>query len=178
MCGTLAKMRAKKSHLTPAQVFGHRLRETRERRGWKQGEFADQLGIDRTTLNKIENGTRGDVKISQLFEFAKALDIAPIYLLTPRLDDVGVVVTPGSKPMRPRDARRWIRGEVMRRGVDPVEWLLDLPRDEQQIVLEELGYRQAGADTELLRGLKKEEIAEWAAALLEALERKDKENDA
>src|SRR5438045_2973681 len=130
-------MSAPKSHLTPPEVFGQRVRETRERRGWKQWELADRLNIDRTTLNKIEQGSRGDIKISQLFEFAKALDIAPVYLLTPRLEDAGVVLTPGSKPMRPRDARKWIRGEVVRRGVDFAGWLLDLPQDEQRIILEE-----------------------------------------
>jgi transcriptional regulator with XRE-family HTH domain len=40
------------------------------------------LPIDRTTLNKIEKGSRGDVAISQLFEFAKVLGIAPVHLLT------------------------------------------------------------------------------------------------
>jgi transcriptional regulator with XRE-family HTH domain len=137
-CGRIATMSAHKSHLTPAQVFGLRVRETRERRGWDQGELAERLHIHRTTLNKIEKGSRSDVSISQLFEFAKVLDIAPVHLLTPRLDDAGLVVTPGSKPMRPRDARGWIRGDLLLSSPDPVGYLLDLPIDEQRLVLEAL----------------------------------------
>jgi putative transcriptional regulator len=166
-CGIIAKMSAQRSHLSPAQVFGRRLRETRERRGWKQGELADRLRIDRTTLNKIENGTRGDVRLSQLFQFARALDIAPVNLLTPRLDDVDLVVTPGSKPMRPSEARKWIRGESVIGRPDPVGYLLDLPQDEQRLLLEEL---LSEGLTPLTRGLMAGEIEKRAADILEELE--------
>lgn len=171
MCGTLATISASKSHLTPAQIFGQRVRETRERRGWTQAELAEKLHIERTTLNKIEKGSRGDIRISQLFEFAKVLDIAPVHLLTPRLEGVGMVPTPGSKPMRPRDARSWIRGEVVLGKPDPVEYLLDLPEDEQRLLLEELVLQ--GETSQLERLLRAESTSAQAERLLVILNKFD-----
>lgn len=77
-------VRAKSSHLTPPAIFGRRVGEIRRVRGLSQAELAKRIGVDRTTLNKIENGSRADVSISQLFAFAEALGVAPVHLLTPR----------------------------------------------------------------------------------------------
>src|SRR5262249_35446097 len=127
-----------KSHLTPADVFGMRVREARELLGWSQAEAAKQLGVERTTLNKIERGVRSDVRVSQLFEFALTLKTNPVHLLTPRQDgqsDVQLAV--GGPVLSPQDARSWIRGAPLP-GVNQLEWLLNLPRDEQRTYLEGL----------------------------------------
>ncbi len=34
----------------------HRIKRLREQRGWDQSEFADYLGVHRTTVNRLENG--------------------------------------------------------------------------------------------------------------------------
>jgi transcriptional regulator with XRE-family HTH domain len=106
-------MSAEASHppVTPARVLGQRLREIREKRGLSQAAFADLLGLDRTTLNKIENGTRSDVRISELFRFATVLDIAPIHLLVPLDGDGDIAIAPFATYPAPI-VRMWIRGEV------------------------------------------------------------------
>jgi transcriptional regulator with XRE-family HTH domain len=163
-------MSAPKSHLTPAEVFGRRVREARERRGWNQREAAERLAVDRTTLNKIEMGSRGDVSISQLFTFANVLGIAPVHLLTPRADDLDVEITRGGPVMSPSDARRWIRG-ALPEGADPLEWLLDLPRDEQREHLRRLSEQEHGVHDLLTSNLAHDWIERDVAQGLEMLDR-------
>lgn len=131
MCGTLAKMSETKSHLTPARIFGTRVREIREHQGLKQGELADMVRIDRTTLNKIERGVRGDISISQLFRFAVVLRVSPVHLLTPRSDEGEVEIDRASETvMSAADARIWIGGGPPP-GADPLRWFVSLPPSEQ-----------------------------------------------
>jgi len=165
----IAKMGAPKSHPTPAQVFGARVREARLRREWSQSELARRLNIDRTTLNKIERGVRGDVSISQLFTFADVLHISPTHLLTPRAADGEVQLTPGRR-MGAADARLWIRGSLPLSGDDPLEWFLDLPRDEQRTVLE--SSLTAGMN-DLYRALMSDDITERVDAVMKALQSKE-----
>jgi transcriptional regulator with XRE-family HTH domain len=124
-------MCALKSHLTPSQVFGQRLRELRQRRGWNQREFAERAHVDRTTVNKIEQGKRNDVSISQLFAFADVLGTTPINLLTPTDPNADVEVSPGGRVLGGLAARDWIRG-VPSPHADPLEYFFDLPSDEQR----------------------------------------------
>jgi transcriptional regulator with XRE-family HTH domain len=127
-------MSASKSHQqTIPQLFGTRVREVRESRRLSQGELAKLVAIDRTTLNKIERGSRGDVSISQLFAFAAALEISPLYLVTPQDGSEPVVVT-ANLTLAAAAARAWIRGAALP-GKDPIEHFLDLPRDEQRALL-------------------------------------------
>jgi transcriptional regulator with XRE-family HTH domain len=128
-------MSALKSQLTPPQVFGRRVREVRESRGLKQGELAKLVRIDRTTLNKIERGSRGDVSITQLFSFAAALRISPLFLVTPHDGSEPLSVTP-TLELTAAEARAWIRGGPLPGAdVDPLDYFLDLPRDEQRHLL-------------------------------------------
>ena len=122
------------------------MQQVRESRGYSQGELAKLVSIDRTSVNKIERGTRGDVSLSQLFKFAHALRISPLYLLTPsEADGSPVDLVPGESPMAPAAARAWIRGAALP-GADPVDYFLDLPRDEQRLVLQGMvGRRRSEA---------------------------------
>jgi transcriptional regulator with XRE-family HTH domain len=126
-------MCAKVTSLTPAEVFAKRVKEVRQLRAFTQAELARKLSIDRTTLNKIEAGTRGDVSISQLFAFAEALDIAPVYLISPHRNAERVELTVGGRVISGREARAWVRGQgppMTGSGKDLAEWLLTLPQDE------------------------------------------------
>jgi transcriptional regulator with XRE-family HTH domain len=132
-------MDAKKSDanattLTPAQVFGRRVKEAREAKGWKQGETADRLLVDRTTYNKIEKGVRGDVKISQLFEFAVRLGMSPLHLITPREDEQMIAVTPQVE-LPAAAVREWVRGSVLLPSSDPATFFASLPISEQRDLL-------------------------------------------
>jgi transcriptional regulator with XRE-family HTH domain len=129
-------MRAKSAHQTLPELFGSRVGEVRKSRGLSQGELAKLVKIDRTTLNKIERGSRGDVSISQLFAFAAALRISPLYLVTPRDGSEPLDVAPGLG-LSAAEARDWIRGAPLP-GTDPLEYFLDLPREEQRLFLEQL----------------------------------------
>lgn len=47
-----------------------RLRELRERRGWSQGELAEQLEVSRQTINAIETG-KYDPSLPLAFRIAR-----------------------------------------------------------------------------------------------------------
>jgi putative transcriptional regulator len=47
-----------------------RVRELRERRGWSQGELAEQLDVSRQTVNAIETG-KYDPSLPLAFRIAK-----------------------------------------------------------------------------------------------------------
>ena len=47
-----------------------RVRELRERRGWSQGELAEQLDVSRQTINAIETG-KYDPSLPLAFRIAK-----------------------------------------------------------------------------------------------------------
>lgn len=136
----------------------------------KQGELADRLRVDRTTVNKIEQGHRGDVAISQLFAFAEALGTSPIYLLTPRADDEQVELSPGGRTLSAAETRGWVRG-VPAPGVDLLDFALDMPRDEQRLFLGALLARDVGSDPILRELAATPERVEAAAAALEQLSR-------
>ena len=56
------------------QRVGKRIRQIREDRGVALDELADKCSIGKNILELIESGRR-DIKISELFEISKALDI-------------------------------------------------------------------------------------------------------
>jgi transcriptional regulator with XRE-family HTH domain len=139
-------MRAGKSHLTPARVFGARVRELRQRRGLSQGELADRLHLHRTTVNKIESGALGDVSISQLFAFAEGLGTSPIYLLTPGDEGPDLELTTGGRVVDANAARDWIRGSPPPE-TDALEFFLDLPRSEQRLWLRRIFQQRQDASS-------------------------------
>ncbi|GAB3557651.1 hypothetical protein GCM10027405_02810 [Arthrobacter alkaliphilus] len=52
-----------------------RLREERERQGLTQLELATKMGVSMSVLNKIERGSKGEVKLSTLERMASALGV-------------------------------------------------------------------------------------------------------
>ena len=50
--------------------MNNRVRELRERRGWSQGELAEQLEVSRQTINAIETG-KYDPSLPLAFRIAK-----------------------------------------------------------------------------------------------------------
>jgi transcriptional regulator with XRE-family HTH domain len=138
-------MSAQKSHLTPPGIFGQRLRELRESRGWTQGELGKRAGFDRTTINKIENGSRSDVAISQLFTFAEVLGTSPIYLLTPSDPGLTVQLSPGGRVLSGAEARDWIRGAPPP-GADRWTHFQTMPDEE----LQKIAAQTAGGDNDVL----------------------------
>jgi transcriptional regulator with XRE-family HTH domain len=77
-------------------TIGHRIVETRERKGWKQKELATVAGIPVPTLNRIERGQQS-IFAERVVTLAKALDVSADYLLGLR-----DTPTPATKRPRPR----------------------------------------------------------------------------
>jgi transcriptional regulator with XRE-family HTH domain len=124
------------SHKTPAEMFGRRLRQLRERRGWKQVELAKRAGYEQPTISKIENGVRGDVSISQLFHLAEVLGTSPINLLTPGSPDETIELSPGGRVVSGTEAREWLSGL----GTDPLQSFLDQPVDVQRELIRKSAF--------------------------------------
>jgi transcriptional regulator with XRE-family HTH domain len=106
---------------TPSSYVGRQVRHFRAIRGMSQQRLADRLaelgvpGWSQTKITKIEQDKQ-QVLVDDLFALALALDVSPLYLLTPRPgydeeDNALMVAIDGGKVARwPRDVRQWIRG--------------------------------------------------------------------
>lgn len=104
------------------QAIARRVREARNRKGLTAQELADRLqssGLawDRGTVTKLETGRRQNVSVAEWLALARALDVAPIHLLTPLDDDRQYQVTPQEHVPAGR-ARQWIRGIKPLAGTD------------------------------------------------------------
>jgi transcriptional regulator with XRE-family HTH domain len=63
------------------KIWATRIRQRREELGMTQDELSKKVGYgSRTTIAKIESGDR-DLTQSKIMAFAKALDVAPGYIL-------------------------------------------------------------------------------------------------
>lgn len=56
--------------------FGEIIKAHRVKRGWTQTDLAEKVGLSRTSVTNIEIG-RQRVLLSDLFDFARALDVTP-----------------------------------------------------------------------------------------------------
>ena len=56
------------------------LKDIRKEKGFSQQEVADKIGINRTSLSKIENGKQ-DLSSIQLFQLSRLYDVDPYKLL-------------------------------------------------------------------------------------------------
>ncbi|MFI6883771.1 helix-turn-helix transcriptional regulator [Streptosporangium canum] len=56
--------------------LGARLREIRERQRLTQEQLGERAGVDRKTINRIENGLYSP-RLDNLFHIADALDVPP-----------------------------------------------------------------------------------------------------
>jgi transcriptional regulator with XRE-family HTH domain len=123
--------------ITPSSYVGPQVRKWRDRRGWSQQDLASRLvelgmtntGWSQTKIHKLEAGKLTRVLVDDVFELAVALDVSPLYLLTPleghdeegnafkvwlggrgeHKDEDGGRVTV-SLSRWPREVRQWIRG--------------------------------------------------------------------
>lgn len=60
-------------------LFGDRVRELRQKRGWSQEEFAAKAELDRSYIGCIERGER-NVSIENICKVAVALAVSPAAL--------------------------------------------------------------------------------------------------
>jgi transcriptional regulator with XRE-family HTH domain len=124
-------------NITPSSYVGSQVRKFRTKRGWTQQALAKRLhelgaestGWSQTKINKLERGRLTRVLVDDVFELALALDVSPLYLLTPLEGfderDNALKVWLGGKVARwPREVRQWVR------GVRPILGLDDYHDDE------------------------------------------------
>lgn len=90
-----------------------RIRELRGARGMTQQDLATRLSllgarVDRTTVAKVENGSR-ELTLGEAFQYAHALDVAPVHLFVPTDSDEPISLGPNMEAS-PAELRNWIRG--------------------------------------------------------------------
>jgi transcriptional regulator with XRE-family HTH domain len=106
--------RTTKDAKRPSEVFGAQMGTVRGRRGLSLQDLADRLTrlgfpMDRTTLNKLENGRRG-LSLDEALAIAAALDVSPLHLFVPIMDSEQLEIAPKVTAGAVR-ARKWLRGE-------------------------------------------------------------------
>jgi transcriptional regulator with XRE-family HTH domain len=116
---------------SPQEIARKRIRELRRRHDWSQQDLADALGrlgmpVDRATVARVELGERG-LSLDEAFEYALALDVAPVSLFLPLGGD-DVRLASGVVVPAPR-ARRWLIGQEPLEGQDARYWLHELPEE-------------------------------------------------
>lgn len=65
---------------TPILSVGESIRRLRQVRGLSQAELAERAGVDRKTVNRIEQGHHS-MRVTTLFDIAGVLDVSPQELL-------------------------------------------------------------------------------------------------
>ena len=88
---------------------GERIRSIRKRRGISQRDLAQRAGVSRSLVEKLEEGTYGDVRLETLMKLAVALRVPTSMLLAVRADD-----NRESGDAHPDTAREW---EPVRRAL-------------------------------------------------------------
>ena len=99
---------------SPSQVFRQRLRQVRQARNWTQPELAAKLSdqgaeITAFTINRLENSNRG-VSLDEAVAIAAVLGPSLLHIIVPLDDRERIDLTP-QMPVRPVDARAWLRGQ-------------------------------------------------------------------
>lgn len=99
---------------TPHGVAVERIRHLRKRHAFTQQQLADRLNLlgartDRAAVAKVESGTRG-LSLNELFQYAMALDVAPVHLVSPPDDDGPIFLGPQME-VSPDEMRAWVRGD-------------------------------------------------------------------
>ena len=90
-----------------------RIRQLRKQHGWTQQDLADVLNrfgahTDRTAVARVETGKR-ELPLKEAFQYALALNVAPVHLLVPTDSDEPIHLAPNLEAS-PYDVRAWIRG--------------------------------------------------------------------
>jgi transcriptional regulator with XRE-family HTH domain len=104
------------SHTRPSEVFRRNVAELRKRRGWSQAELARRLGVNRTTVVKVEGGQR-EVTLDEAFAYAGVLGAQPSRMMAP-INGTPVLVWSGEPPVDGHIFRAWIRGKAFVRPDD------------------------------------------------------------
>jgi transcriptional regulator with XRE-family HTH domain len=142
--------------MRPGQIFAQQLRAVRERRRWNQQQLADRLAhlgepIDRSTIAKIENGSR-QVSLDEALRFAAALEVSPVHLFTDPPHEGPASRKYETAPARPRvrlaaklavsprEARMWIRGQQPLRDADRKTFYTEVS-DEEWVAMQQHGIR-------------------------------------
>lgn len=142
--------------MRPGQILAQQLRAVRERRRWNQQQLADRLAelgepVDRSTIAKIENGSR-QVSLDEALRLAAALEVSPVHLFADSPNEGPAGTKYGSAPARPqvrlaaklavspREARMWIRGQQPLRGADRKTFYTEVS-DEEWVAMQQHGIR-------------------------------------
>ncbi|MFD4247794.1 helix-turn-helix domain-containing protein [Streptomyces sp. NPDC058525] len=121
---------------TPTETVAKRVREVRQRRGLTADQLAKRMteqGVawERSTVAKLENGSRQNLTLTEWLTLGAALNVAPVHLLLPiDADDDAYQVT----PTRTNDVdhtRGWIRGHWPLPGANIIQFQSELPEAEQ-----------------------------------------------
>jgi transcriptional regulator with XRE-family HTH domain len=117
---------------TPHDIAIERIRELRRGRGWTQQDLADRLNhlgahTDRAAVAKVEVRKRG-LSLNELFQYALALDVAPVHLVAPPDSDEPVSLGPNME-CAPAEMRAWVRGELPL-FQDPRVYFTEVPDNE------------------------------------------------
>ena len=161
----------------PGQVLARRVKEARERRGWSQGELAEQVNalgysLARPIINRIEQGgvRAGNVSVEDLFALAAALGVAPVHLLVPLDDEAALEVTP-SVAVSAQLARAWIRGRLPL-PISPRLDLREMPDSELVALVEE---ELARGEDAIARALSRDDRRKRASEIVERIKQPDQE---
>jgi transcriptional regulator with XRE-family HTH domain len=60
--------------MTPLRI---QIRTLRQSKKWSQDELAEQAGVSRITITRLERGTAKAISLDVLDRIARALDVAP-----------------------------------------------------------------------------------------------------
>lgn len=110
------------------EELGHRIQEARQDADINQAALADELGVSRATISKIEGGKQR-VRLDQLYLIAYRLGI-PVTELLPNLEDavsVPSVTTAADDPLPPEveeqasQLAEYVREELRASGSDAKE---------------------------------------------------------
>jgi transcriptional regulator with XRE-family HTH domain len=99
---------------TPHDVAIERIRQLRKRHAFTQQDLADRLNLlgaqtDRAAVAKVELGKRG-LSLNELFQYAMALDVAPVHLVSPPDSDEPISLGP-NMTVSPDEMRAWVKGD-------------------------------------------------------------------
>ena len=152
-------MNQRKRALDVNQVFAYRLRDARLTKRWTQEDLAEAMArighpINRATIAKIEAGARGvggahgragikkgetaprGISLKEAIAFAVALDVAPMHLFLPIIDEDDVQLAPRARA-DVQSARAWVRGERPL-GEDDRFYRLQAPYEPRKATLADL----------------------------------------
>jgi transcriptional regulator with XRE-family HTH domain len=90
-----------------------RIREIRLARGMTQQQLAERLSVlgsptHQTSVARVESGKR-ELTLYEAFQYAYALDVAPVHLFVPTDSDELISIGPNMEAP-PDHVREWIRG--------------------------------------------------------------------